>query len=908
MSTARARLKRRAAQYLSKWKVNIGLENSQGRTDINADAEDFCCGLLNIVMDLNLCNANDERMNYPAIDLADEKAGVCVQVTSTADATKITHTLEEFFSHDLQEKFSRLIVLILGDKRNYRKEFPRYEGFDFEPKRDIWDIDVLLTQIAPLSMAKLNELDTYFREQLGELDEVAPPMDLPVLSALDDNTFLGREAELADIGRKFDSDDKYVVLSGLGGMGKSELAVRFAMTRWGGESYFVLFTKNWKQTVLENIAPRIRGLNRDTPDEERIYRDVMAELRSRGPEELLIIDNVDDEAASLNQLKRELSQLSLRVLVTTRSDAEHAITVAQLRDEELFRLFEQHESNATPEEQRALIDAVDGHTLTVDLMARALRPHRRAATAEKLLKNLADTTIRKVDTAYPGGPAQAKIIEHLKVVFRVVELEEEEQELLRYATLLPAGGMDDKLFTAPLDEDMDDTLDDLTAKGWLSWNNDTLTIHPVIRKVCQEELKPTDENCGKFLEGIIAQYDEKEYDRERYRQMAELLTNASLWLEDDRGNWALEGGERWRDVGDYKQAQVCSIRAMEKLEQNPEADQAQLAMAVNNVGVTYGDLGDHRQALEYLKKALAIREQVLPADHPYLAASYNNVGLTYGHLGNHRQALEYQKKALSIQEQVLPADHPDHAASYNNVGLTYDALGDHRQALEYHKKALAIYEQVLPADHPNLATSYDNVGLTYDALGDHSKAQEYRKKALEILEKVLPADHPNLAASYNNVGYTYGYLGDHGQALEYHKKALAIYEQVLPAGHPDLAISYNNVGYAYGNLGVHRKALEYQKKAMEIREQVLPADHPKLALSCNNIAWTHYEMGNLQEAARMMRRAADIISRSSLPENHPDRINYPKWADELKKEAKMQQDMLARMQGFGNGPFLPPLK
>ena len=96
MSTARARLKRRAAQYLSKWKVNIGLENSQGRTDINADAEDFCCGLLNIVMDLNLCNANDERMNYPAIDLADETAGVCVQVTSTADATKITHTLEEF--------------------------------------------------------------------------------------------------------------------------------------------------------------------------------------------------------------------------------------------------------------------------------------------------------------------------------------------------------------------------------------------------------------------------------------------------------------------------------------------------------------------------------------------------------------------------------------------------------------------------------------------------------------------------------------------------------------------------------------------------------------------------------------------------------------------------------------------
>ena len=866
MSTARAKLKRRAAQYLSKWKVNIGLENSQGRTDINADAEDFCCGLLNIVMDLNFCNANDERMNYPAIDLADEKAGVCVQVTSTADATKITHTLEEFFTHDLQEKFSRLIVLILGDKRNYRKEFPRHEGFDFEPKRDIWDIDVLLAQIAPLGMAKLNELDTYFREQLGELDEVAPPMDLPVLSALDDNTFLGREAELADIGGKFDSDEKYVVLSGLGGMGKSELAVRFAMTRWGGESYFVLFTKNWKQTVLENIAPRIRGLNRDTPDEERIYRDVMAELRSRGPEELLIIDNVDDEAASLNQLKRELSQLSLRVLVTTRSDAEHAIPVAQLRDEELFRLFEQHESNATPEEQRALIDAVDGHTLTVDLMARALRPHRRAATAEKLLKNLADTTIRKVDTAYPGGPAQAKIIEHLKVVFRVVELEEEEQELLRYATLLPAGGMDDKLFTAPLDEDMDDTLDDLTTKGWLSWNNDTLTIHPVIRKVCQEELKPSDENCGKFLEGVIDQYDEKKFELERYRQMAELLTNASLWLEDTQGRWALEAGERWRNVGEFAQAQAYSIRAMEKLELNSEADQARLALAINNVGVTYGDLGNHRQALDYQKKALAIREKVLPADHPDIATSYNNIGNTYGDLGDHRQALKNLRKALEIRAKVLTADHPDLARAYNNVGCAYGDLGDHKKELEY------------------------------------------KKKALEIQEKALPGDHPDLAIYYNSIGYTYGKMDDDKQALTYQKKAIVIQEKALPEEHPDLATSYNNLGGTYSVLGDNRQALEYQKKALGIQEKVLPADHPNLATSCSNIAWTYHEMGNLREAAQMMRRAADIISKSSLPENHPNRINYPKWADRFEMDAKMQQDMLARMQGFGNGPFLPPLK
>ena len=786
MSTERARLKRRAAQYLSRWKVNIGLENSQGRTDINADAEDFCCGLLNIVMDLHLCNANDARMNYPAIDLADETAGVCFQITSTADASKITHTLDEFFTHDLQKKFRRLIVLILGDKRNYRTEFPKHEGFNFEPKRDIWDIKKLLDEISPLPMAKLYELDTYFREQLGDLDEVAPPMDLPVLSSLDDNTFLGRETELADIGRKLDSGEKFVVLSGLGGMGKSELAVRFALTRWGGESYFVLFTKNWRQTVLENIAPRIRGLNRETPDEDRIYRDAMEELRSCGPEELLIIDNADEEAASLTQLKGELSQLKLRVLVTTRSDAEHAISVAQLRDEELFRLFEQHESKATPKEQQALIDAVDGHTLTVDLMARALRPHRRAATAEQLLKNLADTTIRKVDTAYPGGLAQAKIIEHLKVVFRVVELEDGEQELLRYATLLPAGGMDDKLFTAPLDdEDAEDTLDDLIANGWLGWKDGALTIHPVIRKVCQEELMPSDENCGEFLNGIIGQYDEKKFELERYRQMAELLTNASLWLEDAEGRWALEAGIMWTALGNYAQAQVCSKCATQKLEQDPNADQIQLARAYNSVGCDYNDLGEHHQALVYHKKALGIREKILSVDNLDLADSYCNVGITYSYLGDHLNALEYKLKDLTICEKVLSADHLCLAASYCNVGITYGVLGEHMKALEYKKKDLAICEKVLSTDHPDLATSYNNVGISFRDLGKHHQALDYLKKALEIREKALPTNHPDLAQSYANVACIYYDIGDFQEAARKMRRAENIISRSnLPKDHP----------------------------------------------------------------------------------------------------------------------------
>ena len=787
MSTARARLMRRARHYLSVWQVNIGLNNQDGLTDINSDAEDFCCGLLNEMFDAQFVNLNLERMNFPAVDLGDKSRRVCVQMTSTAGAGKIDHTLDRFFFHKLNQDYDRLIVLVLGKKQNHTKTFDVKDGFSFEPSRDVWDIAKLVTQLAGLDMVHLNGVDAYLEEQFGAIGELTAPMDLPILSALDEFSFLGREEELVQIGRRFEENKQFVFLSGLGGMGKTELAVRFAQTRWGGESYFVGYTKSWKQTVLENIAPWIPELNREDQNNERIYRDAMAALRDRSAEELLILDNADQEAASLTQLKRELSGLKMRVIITTRTDYERAIDVARLHREELHQLFEQHESEATNAERDALIDAVESHTLTVDLMARALRPGRRAATAEKLLNNLSDSTIKKVDTAYPGGMKQARINEHLRTVFKVSELPEEETALLRCATLLPESGMGDALFLVPFEdrEAADDLLQSLIDKGWLIWKDELLKIHPVIRLVCREELKPTDENCGAFLDRMWEQYDPDDYDKDRYRQLAELFTAAAEALSDRDGEWVLRASTILLELGEAKKARTYCEEIVRKLENN-KRDSKKLAYAYNNLGAAHRDIGEYGKALEYMLKGMEIRKRISGEDAFITAASYNNVGLTYSDLGKYKKALEYQMKGLTICERVLSEGHPDLATSYNNVGITYHALGDYENALKYGMKALTIRENLLGENHPDLAASYNNIGGVYRALNEHKKALGYHMKALEIRKRVLLGDHPSIAESYNHIAYIYSCLDDLQTAARYIRRAVEIAEKRLPEGHPDL--------------------------------------------------------------------------------------------------------------------------
>ena len=881
-------LREEIRKALTQFETYVKCSVSQDMTDINRYAEDFYCGLLNCAFGWDLRNLNQDNRNQPAIDLADDTNEIAVQVTSSTDRSKVTGTLKKFFEKKQDLKYKTLLMLVIGKEDPFQKDFTLEREFDFDPERDIWDTPRLLGRLESITdVDRLQAICDYLQKHFSTYPLPAQQYpNLPLRTVLERDAFVGRRGELEEIDRRFRAQ-KVVFLSGLGGMGKTELAVRYAqefVQDQGRQAFQVLFSGDFRQTILNNVAPNVPGLDTRNLPENEIYGKTLEALNSCGPDALLILDNADQ--ANLMELRGDLGALKMRVLITTRQEEPDAVDVARLHRQELHQLFTQHRAKVTPEEMDKLIDAVDGHTLTVDLMARALRPGFRAATAEKLLKNLADSSVKKVPSAYRGTADQARINEHLRTVFRVVNLSEREQVLLHFATLLPENGMDPELFLQPFEEDLGDDLEELIRSGWLLWKEDLLRIHPVIRLVCIEELKPTVENCRSFLHWFRGQYDETTYDREKFAQIAALYENASHVLGETGGFWACEAGYLWNVLVETKRAESCNLRAVDILEQNAPGSLV-LASAYNNLSGTYVHLGDHEEAQKYNLKALAIFEQVLPPTDPNLATSYNNVGFTYGALGEHKKALEYKLKALKIKEQVLPSTHPDLALSYNNVGFTYGHLGDHEKALEYKLKALAIWEQVLMPTHPDLAASYNNVGSTYGHLGDREKALEYQLKALAIREQVLSPTHPNLAASYNNVGSTYGHLGDHEKALEYQLKALAIREQVLPPTHPDLARSYNNVGGTYGHLGDREKALEYQLKALAIWEQSLPEDHPDNVLCRSNIACSYARMEDFIRASEYMDRALDSAERSM--KGHPNLEMYRWAAKELARCARCQE-------------------
>ena len=753
---------------------------------------------------------------------------------------------------DLLDTFDTDLDTVVRKAETYREQYMN----DIDAQAFIRAFD----RIFPEEIARHDELSHFYNSQdnqrmfqileqiLQRLDQTQVPepkqeppcLKLPLVSALPASKFVGRVSELKEISDRFAQGDKLVVLTGLGGMGKTELAVKFGRV-YGGTVYFARFDVSFTKT-LANMAHGIRPALSDEElrQPEEVLCAMVFELLSKADKnDLLIIDNAD--TGSLADLCQALLRLPSKVLLTTRSDWDEGIFVEKIEDEHLRKMLTRYGANLTVEEMDAIIKTVNGHTLTIDLIARTLNGKGlKKVTAEMMIESLKKNTLpsekyRKIATHYNQSTEQAQIYQHLSTVFNVSEISDDDKELLRCATLFPENGISGDLMAGIMNDDGIAHLESLMERGWLEMKDGLLTIHPVIRLVCRTELTPTDENCGAFLDALWGQFDEKEYDRIKYAQLAEVFALAAEYLDDQKAEWINRSGCLLNDLAQYGAARDLYEKHLPSLEKRLK-DTEQLATVYNNLGYAYGGLGDHRKALEFMLKALGIREKVLPPEHPDLAKSYNNVGLTYGDLGDHSKALEFQLKALKIQEKVLPPEHPDLATSYNNVGVTYSAMGDHKKALEFKLKALEIRENVLPPEHPHLATSYNNVGHTYGELGDHSKALEFQLKALEIREKVLPPEHPDLAISYSSVSCTYSELGDTEKDLEYGLKALKIQEKVLPPEHPSLATSYNNVGITYAYMEDFPKAVEYVEKALAIREKVLPPTHPYIASTKQSIA------------------------------------------------------------------------
>lgn len=155
------------ADSLALLSSQVSVRNAINLYDINIVAESFYSELLNLIENLNLKNVNTIKKNAPGIDLADEGNRISIQVTSDNTSDKIKHTIAEFLLNKSYEKYDRLIILILTNKKRYSTVFDTDGKFSFDKNKDIWDVNDLIKKVNALPIEKLKAINDFLQLELN---------------------------------------------------------------------------------------------------------------------------------------------------------------------------------------------------------------------------------------------------------------------------------------------------------------------------------------------------------------------------------------------------------------------------------------------------------------------------------------------------------------------------------------------------------------------------------------------------------------------------------------------------------------------------------------------------------------------------------------------------------------------
>ncbi|HEY6285805.1 MAG TPA: tetratricopeptide repeat protein [Ktedonobacteraceae bacterium] len=119
-------------------------------------------------------------------------------------------------------------------------------------------------------------------------------------------------------------------------------------------------------------------------------------------------------------------------------------------------------------------------------------------------------------------------------------------------------------------------------------------------------------------------------------------------------------------------------------------------------------------------------------------------------LGQYPEATTLIMQSLTIREQTLGTEHLEVAESLNELADLYRKQGTYVKGDPFAKRALAIREKMLGPNHQDVSQSLDNLARLYHKNGQYSEAEPLYKRALDIIEKDFGPEHPDRLTILSN--------------------------------------------------------------------------------------------------------------------------------------------------------------
>ncbi len=652
-------------------------------------------------------------------------------------------------------------------------------------------IELRISELVDRIKNKLRcETITYSNQSLSD-DLKSRASRIPIVSTVvyPDSKFIGRQAELNDIKTAFETDGNVVFLVGMGGIGKSEIAKKYAKIHSG--EYNAVVWMNFEQSLCHTLADdnalMIKNMNRsEYPEDDEnkwFHRKVRLLKEWSDKNVLIVIDNFDiDDDPDLEWFCNGAYDVlfTTRIHQSAKNYKEIDINAIDNQDELMSIFLNEYQREASTETMndiREIILFVNKHTLTIRLIASVMNSRRlKARDMLELLKG------DQVDLKQHSRKSIDIIQERLEQIFNISSLSDAEQEILMLMSLIPLQGIAVEELYNFAERDDFETIDDLVRKNWVIHNpiTDMVHLHPLISKICEKRMYENSSSCTILIKNLMNACDQKNTKSEPWQRVQQLHNYLyHVWTkmpESDSCYRTLMDAAASAYMDDRHFATSLELFEKMLLGESDDIKKPYLYHRISQVQLAMGDAeAGAKTALEGYHFMSKLRFEDLPINVKYMKkVLLQRLGEAYRRLSEFELAIKYGKLAVSICDECDFVD-PELSKGWAVCELahTFYFFGKTVEAMSMNEIAAQLFSSI--KDEWSLSfcnmlkCRIEIINGEFDA-AQHSLDKVWRFREVHCgVNSVEHADYLKLLAdiSYNQ--------GEIIKALQIYKNAAQIY-------------------------------------------------------------------------------------------------------------------------------------
>jgi DNA-binding SARP family transcriptional activator len=226
-------------------------------------------------------------------------------------------------------------------------------------------------------------------------------------------------------------------------------------------------------------------------------------------------------------------------------------------------------------------------------------------------------------------------------------------------------------------------------------------------------------------------------------------------------------------------------------------------------------------------------------------------------------------RALAAAESGGTADGPAAALALSGLGMVRQDRGDLEGALQLQTRVLATFEAVFGPTHPWVGETLDKIGYTLQLLGRLDESVAMSQRAVATLEQVFGVDDPRVGMALTNQGLALHLAGSLEEARAAQERALQMLLTAYDDGHVHVQLARRRLAAVLLDLDDPERAAALLETALVNEERALGPQHPDVGRTLVRLAIARLRAGDVRGGSALARRARAVVV-SSLGADDPE--------------------------------------